>query len=174
MRTILSVSAVLFLFSIIPAAQTQTMVVHTRAGIKNITVSSIDSITFTAVNDSVIFDNGNIYGVSGVNSPPMDSTRFTITTAMVISYLQDYHYYNGGHLPGTISLRHSDGTMYGPFQTSGLPGQGGVPNAYWICFPEVTIKAGSYVVIDSDPGTWSNNSGSSGQGFSQVKGYPAQ
>jgi hypothetical protein len=93
---------------------------------------------------------------------------------MVVTYLQDYHFYNGGNLPGTISLKHSDGSVYGPFQTTGLPGQGGVPNAYWICYTDVTIKAGSYTVIDSDPSTWSHNSQSSDRGFSQVLGYTAQ
>jgi hypothetical protein len=171
MKNIFSISVILFLTTMAFAGQ--SMVVHTKSGAKIFTVSSVDSITFTAVKDSIIFDNGNIGGVSGTNSPPLDSTRFTVATPVVVTYLQDYHYYNGGHLPGTISLKHSDGTVYGPYQTTGLPGQGGVPNAYWICYPDVTIKAGSYVVIDSDPSTWSHNSESADKGFTQVKGYPA-
>jgi choice-of-anchor C domain-containing protein len=43
-----------------------------------------------------------------------------------------------------------------------------VPNANWIATPNVVIPAGTYTVIDSDPSTWSQNSGSGGQGFAAV------
>jgi hypothetical protein len=172
MKRIIFISAIVCLTSFVLGGQ--VMMVNTKSGVKNFSVSSIDSITFTTVKDSAIFDNGNIGGVSGANSPPADSTCFSISAAMVVTYLQDYHYYNGGHLPGTISLKHSDGTVYGPFQTTGLVGQGNVPNAYWVCYPDVTIKAGSYTVIDSDPSTWSHNTESSDKGFARVQGYPAQ
>jgi hypothetical protein len=36
--------------------------------------------------------------------------------------------------------------------------------------PNVEIKAGSYTVIDSDKATWSQNSGSSGAGFVEIRG----
>jgi hypothetical protein len=172
MKKIFVIVAILSLASMIMAGQ--TMVVHTKSGATLFTLDNVDSITFTSAKDTIIFDNGNIYGVSGVSSPPTDTTGFSVSAATVITYLQDYHYYNGGTLPGTISLKHSDGTTYGPFQTTGLPGQGCVPNAYWIYYPAVTIKAGSYTVIDSDPSTWSHNSQSAGKGFSQVRGFPAQ
>ena len=49
-----------------------------------------------------------------------------------ITAIQTYHWNNAqGATPGTISLRAQDGTVYGPFPTTGSPGQGGVPNAYW-------------------------------------------
>jgi hypothetical protein len=81
----------------------------------------------------------------------------------------NYHYFNGGALPGTISLKHSDGTIYGPWQTWGLVGQGGVTNAYWAFYPLVKIKAGTYTVIDSDPSTWSHNSESNYSGFTWIR-----
>jgi len=131
-------------------------------------VGNVDSINFMSTD--TFFNNGNIGGVSGVNTPPTDSTRFTTTAAKYVTYMSTYHYYNGGHLPGTISLRHSDGTIYGPFQTTGVLGQGGVANATWVCNPNVVIKAGAYVIIDSDPSTWSHNTQSLNRGFALVLG----
>lgn len=128
------------------------------------------SPTFAATPAEVeIFNNNNI---SGVQSGPTSPTTFTIDSAYVITNVVDYHYFNNGILPGTISLKHSDGTVYGPWQTAGLLGQGGVQNAYWNVSPNVTIKAGTYTVIDSDSKTWSHNSGSDFKGFSIIKGYP--
>ena len=74
------------------------------------------------------------------------------------------------HVAGTIALRHSDGTVYGPWQTEGALGQGGVKNAYWFVRPNADIKAGTYTVVDSDPSTWSHNSGSAGAGFTEIRG----
>jgi hypothetical protein len=47
-------------------------------------------------------------------------------------------------------------------------GQGGVMDAVWIVRPNTTIPAGTYTVIDSDPGSWSENSISGGAGFSHI------
>lgn len=119
----------------------------------------------------VLFDNGNIFAVQNGPSAP---TVFTISVPTMITYIHDYHYFNNGVLPGTIALRHEDGTVYGPWQTTGLTGQGGVPNAYWKAEPYVTIKAGKYTVVDSDPGTWSHNSASGFTGFTYIQGYPIE
>jgi hypothetical protein len=118
-----------------------------------------------------IFYNWNVGGVS--NGPSYDTT-FSISEPMMITSINNYHYFNYGALPGTIALRHSDGTVYGPWETNGGTGQGGVPNAYWVAEPNVVIKAGDYTVIDSDPSTWSQNSGSGYEGFSWVQGYASQ
>ena len=170
MKNIVAIIVIVALAATVSAGQ--FMKVHTKSGVVNFSVSTIDSVTF--VKDTAIFNNGNIYGVSGVNTPPTDSTRFTLSTPLFVTFIRDYHYYNGGHLPGTISLKHADGTLYGPFQTAGALGQGNVANAYWIAYPNVVIKAGSYVVIDSDLSTWSHNTQSGDKGFSFVKGYPVQ
>ena len=61
--------------------------------------------------------------------------------------------------------------LFGSWQTIGQIGQGNVPNAYWVAEPMLEIKAGSYTVIDSDPATWSHNSGSGNAGFTLVNGY---
>jgi len=68
-------------------------------------------------------------------------------------------------------LRHSDGTIYGPWQTSGRAGQGNVDNAYWEVKPNIEIKPGKYTVLDSNPATWSFNGASGSRGFVIIKGY---
>jgi len=116
----------------------------------------------------ILFDNGNIWGVQ---NGPANPTTFTLADARLITRVRNYHWNSSsGSTPGRISLRHSDGTVYGPWQCSGSTGQGGVPNAYWWCYPNVTIKAGTYTVIDSEPATWSHNSGSNYSGFTYVEG----
>lgn len=124
------------------------------------------TVSDVAINDELIFNNGNI---GGVQNSPSNPTEFTIDHERLITYINNYHYFNGGTLPGTISLKHSDGTVYGPWQTWGSVGQGGVSNAYWVFFPLVKIKAGAYTVIDSDPTTWSHNSESNYCGFTHIR-----
>lgn len=122
--------------------------------------------------ERIIFKNGNIGGVdSNPRTVPSSPTMFTIHEPVFVTYLDTYHYFNRGKKPGTIALRHEDGTMYGPWRTTGIMGQGKVPNATWVCNPNVEIKAGTYTVIDSDPKTWSYNYESQGAGFAIIKGY---
>jgi len=120
-----------------------------------------------SVADPVIYANGNI---AGVQNGPTRETTFTINASHRVTFIYTYHYFNNGKLPGTIALRHSDGTVYGPWQAEGALGQGGVKNAYWFVRPNVEIKAGTYTVVDSDKATWSHNSGSAGAGFVEIKG----
>ena len=44
------------------------------------------------------------------------------------------------------------------------------PKGYWIAHPNEVIPAGTYMVEDSDPATWSQNS-ESPCGFTKVEGY---
>jgi hypothetical protein len=83
-----------------------------------------------------------------------------------------YHWNDaeGMSSPGTIGLRAADGTMYGPWQATGLDGQGGVPNANWVVNPNIIIPPGAYTVIDSDPSTWSQNEETGGAGMAWGKG----
>ena len=112
----------------------------------------------------MFFYNGNIGTV--LNGPPTSPTVFTLATEKTLTSLQTYHWNVGkGALPGTLSLSNSNGTVYGPWQAVGLPGQGGVPNAYWKATPNILLAAGTYTIIDSDPGTWSQNAGSLGKGI---------
>lgn len=119
--------------------------------------------------DYVIFNNSNI---DAVQNGPVNPTVFSIDRPYTIVYIQNYHYYNYGRPPGYISLRGADGSRYGPWTTYGEQGQGRVQNAYWNCYPNVTIPPGTYVVEDSDPSTWSHNAASGYQGFSIIRAQP--
>ena len=117
----------------------------------------------------LIFYNGNPNFVFNSGMSP----QFTITSEFLITEIRDYHwnYGLGSVTPGTISLARLGGTTtYGPWQTTGLPGQGGVQNAYWSCDPDLIISPGTYTIIDSSPSTWSQNSLSQGFGISWVYG----
>ena len=124
------------------------------------------------VAETAIFDNQNILAVYNGGTSP----SFTVASATTITKIQTYHWNDasGNGSTGTISLRADDGTVYGPWDTVGAEGQGGVPNAYWAATPNETIPAGRYTVVDSDPGTWSQNADSGGEGFVIVHGQAAQ
>jgi hypothetical protein len=87
-----------------------------------------------------------------------------------VTFISTYHYVNNGKAPGAIALRHSDGTVFGPWQASGALGPGGVRSAFWFVRPNVAIKPGTYAVLVSDRATWSQNAGSSGAGFLAIRG----
>lgn len=98
---------------------------------------------------------GNILAI---DPGPTLSTVFEARTAIRILSIQTYHWNGGrGMRPGTIALQALDGRIWGPWQTVGLRGQGGVPNAYWHARVDLELPPGRYRVIDSDPPTWSTN-----------------
>jgi tetratricopeptide (TPR) repeat protein len=110
---------------------------------------------------------GNVDAVS--NNPTRPST-FTLSEPRVLTLLQTYHWNHGrGATPGTIALRDEAGRQIGPWRASGSPGQGGVPNAYWNTRPNMTLPAGTYTVIDSDPSTWAQNTRSGGAGHMRIE-----
>ena len=142
-----------------------------RATFSGFELLKASSLPVASGNEVVLFNNGNIYGVS---NGPAQPTTFTLRQAHIITSIQNYHWNNGrGATAGTISLRGADGTIYGPWNVITSPGQGGAPNAYWNCAPNVTLPAGVYTVIDSNPATWSYNGQSGGRGFTLIKGIPA-
>ncbi len=91
---------------------------------------------------------GNLGGVSnGANSP-----RFRLTRPTRIGFIMNYHYNGGqGAPPGTIALRSLDGKVYGPWQATA------VNRVYWVVTPAELLPPGDYIVVDSDPSTWSQN-----------------
>lgn len=114
----------------------------------------------------LVFSN---YNSAGVANNPTTPTKFTLTNSRKIYLIQDYHWNSArGKTPGTIALKSTDGKEYGPWTAIGAPGQGGVPNAYWTVYPDVEIPAGIYTIVDSDPPSWAQNTGSKGLGMSQV------
>lgn len=132
-----------------------------------------------APTSTTIFDNGNIYGVS---NGPTSPTTFSITQPYTTTLIMTYHWNNGaGKTAGTISLKHSNGTIYGPWQATGYYYYGSWETSdtsadtqlYWIVKPNVEIDTGTYTIDDSDPSTWSQNSESGHQGMALVQGYTA-
>ena len=117
-----------------------------------------------------LFSSGNNYGVA---NGPTASTTFTLSQPHVITSISTYHWNSGrGTGIGTIAVRAASGQTYGPWPATGTPGQGGVPNANWTCAPNITLPAGTYQIIDSEPATWSQNDQSGGRGMASVRGYP--
>jgi cell wall-associated NlpC family hydrolase len=118
-----------------------------------------------------VFDNGNVAAVQNGATVP---TIFTTTKPWKIVQIYTYHWNDAkGATPGLIGLADlTTNKKYGPWRASGLPGQGGVPNAYWVVAPKIEIPAGRYQITDSNPGTWSQNSGTGGAGMVMVYGLP--
>lgn len=116
----------------------------------------------------------NTWNKAGVGNGGTSPT-VTLTRSYTITMVDTYHWNDqkGMPSPGTIALRAADGKLYGPWQATGTPGMFGVPNANWTVTPNVTVPAGSYTIVDSDPSTWSQNAGSGGKGFTSGKGVPA-
>lgn len=120
--------------------------------------------------DEVVFENGNI---EQVFNGPTNPTVFVLDQPRLVTAIQTYHWNNGrGTTPGLIALVHEDGTVYGPWAAVGLPGMGGVPNAYWEVYPNEVLPAGMYLIVDSDPETWSHNARSDYTGFAVVRAAP--
>jgi hypothetical protein len=127
--------------------------------------------TRTPTGDPVLmWEVGNVYKVyNGGTSPTV-----TQGSAYFVTSVRTYHWNNASGAPaGQITLKASDGTVYGPWQATGIPGQGGVPNASWEARPQQIIPAGTYTVIDSDPSTWSQNSATNGKGMCSAYGIPS-
>lgn len=111
-----------------------------------------------------------IASLAGVSNGPTAPSVVSLPAARVTA-ITTYHWNNAqGDTPGTIALRGEDGTVYGPFRTTGSPGQGGVPNAYWTAITNVQVPAGSYTVIDSSPATWAWAPDTAGRGMVTVWG----
>ena len=129
------------------------------------------STSGTALDEpAMVADTMNIYGVTNGPTAP---TAFSVDRSHLVTYISTYHWNDArGAAGGTIALQGGDGKLYGPWQASTRPGQGGVPNAYWEVFPNIVIPAGTYTIIDSDPSTWSQNQQSEGRGMAEVKATP--
>ena len=118
----------------------------------------------------VIFDNTNR---DDVRNSPKQPTYLTITRPYFITKIYTYHWNNQcGSPPGKLSLRHSDGTVFGPWEARGISGHKNVENASWLVEPKITVPVGMYQVVDSEPKTWSHNDQSKGKGFAFIQGHP--
>jgi hypothetical protein len=119
-----------------------------------------------------VFDNFNTFAVGNGPTAP---TTFTLSSPTSVTQLITYHW-NFGHgvAPGTIKLQGASGRFYGPYGTAGVVGSNNVQNAAWVAtIGGLTLPADTYTVVDSDPGSWSENQQSGGRGFVRVYGSAA-
>lgn len=117
-----------------------------------------------------LFTNTNPDGVIPGATVP---STFTVGSEPAhITAVVTYHYVMPSGVPttGQISLHGPDGTVYGPWSTTGSEGQGGIANAIWQADVDLVLPAGTYTIIDSDPATWSANEGTGGSGMFWVNG----
>ncbi len=113
-----------------------------------------------------------VSSLGGVSNGATQPTTFTINSSWLVTSITTYHWNDaqGTTTTGTIGLRAAGGATFGPWQTTGQPGQGGVPNAYWVAAPNVVIPPGTYTVVDSDPSTWAQNDETGGAGIAWGSG----
>jgi hypothetical protein len=120
---------------------------------------------------TAILDSWN---TGAVENNPTCSPTLTLSKPHKITYIDTYHwnYGQGTASGGSISLQNGDGEIFGPWPVQADPASG-APNAWWIAHPNEIIPAGNYIIIDSQPETWSQNA-ESPCGFVKVEGYPVQ
>lgn len=112
-------------------------------------------------------DQGQVY--NGPDKP----TIVTFNDCVKIRSITTTHWNWGkGDKPGKISLFHEDGTPYGPWDCIGENATNGATNVYWVSRPGEVLKAGTYLVTDSNPGTWSQNDGSDNRGIATIAYEP--
>lgn len=94
---------------------------------------------------------------------------FKIDRPRRVREIWSYHWNNEkGKAGGTITIKGPSGeTQYRATRTA--PGQGGVPNAYWVVDTDFVIQPGTYTFIDSDPASWAQNDESGGKGMGWIK-----
>ncbi len=105
---------------------------------------------------------------------PDKPTQITFTSCMKILSITTNHWnYGQGDTPGKLSLVHEDGTVYGPWRAFGVNGSGNEPNAYWTFNPGEVVKAGTYLVSDTNPQTWVQNDASDNRGMATIISVPS-
>lgn len=111
--------------------------------------------------------------IQAIAPPATPAARITLTQAGQLTLIQTYHWNNGlGAQPGSIALIDEQGRRYGPWPATGTPGPGGMANIYWNAQPMLTLPAGNYTVVDSDPTTWTPDAQNGGRGFSRHEALP--
>jgi len=104
---------------------------------------------------------------------PDKPTLVTFGECVKVHTITTLHWNWGkGDEPGKISLFHKDGAAYGPYDAFGENATDGTGNALWVCRPDEILKAGTYLVSDSNPATWSQNDGSDNRGITTIRYEP--
>ncbi|MCW8906146.1 MAG: hypothetical protein OQL28_02770 [Sedimenticola sp.] len=106
-----------------------------------------------------------------VDSVPLKPTRFTLYDRRTITRIQTFHWNQGkGAKPGSIALQGKDKKLFGPWVAKGKTNEKGLVNAYWEVTPNQPLEAGTYTVLDSEPGTWSRNPTKGNVGIVRIVG----
>lgn len=172
----------IFAFSILflPACVPSNFTYFTEPTVKEKEKTATLAPTFTSDPNAYLTATPDITGQEllfevadsmAVNNGVESDAVLTLKKDWLVTQIITYHW-NGatGAMPGTIALRSQDGKLYGPWQALGSPGQNNVPNAYWNVYPGVVIPKGTYIIVDSDPSTWSSNLNTGGIGMVYVYG----
>ena len=118
--------------------------------------------------EDLIFERNTL---AAVQNGPTSPTTFAVDREWTVTEIKTYHWnYGQGKAPGMIGLLDERGIVLGMWAASGLPGSGGVPDAYWTVRPDLIIGPGEYTILDSDPATWSQNADTLGEGIAWVFG----
>lgn len=123
----------------------------------------------------VLFDTSNKKDVRQSSDGPPQPAVFSTAKEYYVSHIHTYHWNEGkGSMPGRVSLRRTDGTVYGPWEVTAFAGHNNAPNVNWVARPRIVIPAGTYTVLDLEPETWSYNAESDKRGFAIVKAHPLE
>ena len=133
-------------------------------------IAALSALAVQTAHAGDLCNTTNTLGV--VSNPASHRTPCNLLGPATVTQLITYHWNNGrGANPGAISLVNaSTGQTYGPFRATGSSGQAGAPNVNWTANVNLSLPAGQYQVVDSDPATWSWNGASGGYGFARVEG----
>ena len=143
-------------------------IIHPRYSILSLLLLLAVASGIEAAEPDVIFDSTL---ATPVVSVPLKPTRFTLHDPRTITAIQTFHWNGGkGAKPGSIALQGKDKTLFGPWVAKGKADEKGVANAYWEVNPNQLIEAGSYTVLDSEPGTWSRNPKKGNIGIVRIMG----
>ena len=124
-----------------------------------------------AAEEELIFE---VNTLGAVQNGPTSPTTFAVDREWTITEIKTYHWnYGQGKAPGMIGLLDDRGIVLGMWAASGLPGSGGVPDAYWTARPDLLLQPGEYTILDSDTATWSQNAETEGEGIAWVYGLPS-
>ena len=155
-----------------PGSYTVTLQVQSSWGNDTFQRTNYISVLPPELPFEVLFDTTNSQAVQNGPDAPV---RIEVNLPVYIGRLTHYHWNLGrGQTPGLIWLEDGAGTVFGPWQAWGLPGQGGIENVFWRVYPDLLLPPRAYTIHDSDPDTWSHNAASGGSGFVVLEGAAAE
>jgi hypothetical protein len=125
---------------------------------------------FNSLDGEEFFKIHSIWAVD--NTGPTESSIFTLEHDAKITGIFTYHWNadEDTFREQTISLKKDDNTIYGPWPVKAGNGSWNKSNVNWYVFPDQTIPAGTYTIIDSHNDSWSKNSETGNRGMCTVKG----